>query len=329
MANRNTFSSASTPPTSGNDFMDNVAGHIKKFYDASAFMLTSIGGTANSVTASLDPVLDGDGLVNGMAFRIVWAATNTAALEISINGGTAVPVKTNTGEDLPAGTTSSGLVSELIYYDGSLYMVSLSSVFIGDSGAGGVPGLVPAPAAGDGAASKVLLADGSWGVISGGGAPIESVSGTNVAALDVSLSGGYKHYRVIGSVLAISNMTGAILVSSNGGSSFLTTGYQNYGWGGTSANAIFENTTAIETAQISDTTFSTTLYSNFVLDLFDVNDAAIITTGKIWKMLKGSGSKYSSRLWRRSSAHVVTDIRVVMSSGNVTGEMHVFGIETS
>jgi hypothetical protein len=35
--------------------------------------------------------------------------------------------------------------------------------FVGDSGSGGTKGLVPAPAAGDGAAGKLLKADGTWG----------------------------------------------------------------------------------------------------------------------------------------------------------------------
>jgi hypothetical protein len=39
------------------------------------------------------------------------------------------------------------------------------TVFTGDSGAGGAKGLVPAPAAGDAAASKYLKADGSWTAI--------------------------------------------------------------------------------------------------------------------------------------------------------------------
>lgn len=43
------------------------------------------------------------------------------------------------------------------------------AVFIGDSGAGGTTGLVPAPAAGDAAASKFLKADGTWAVGGGGG----------------------------------------------------------------------------------------------------------------------------------------------------------------
>jgi hypothetical protein len=40
---------------------------------------------------------------------------------------------------------------------------------VGDSGAGGTKGLVPAPASGDAAASKFLRADGAWAVPAGGG----------------------------------------------------------------------------------------------------------------------------------------------------------------
>lgn len=50
---------------------------------------------------------------------------------------------------------------------------ALLNNLVGDSGSGGTKGLVPAPAAGDGAASKVLLATGAWGSIgaAGGGVP--------------------------------------------------------------------------------------------------------------------------------------------------------------
>lgn len=40
--------------------------------------------------------------------------------------------------------------------------------FVGDSGAGGTKGLVPAPAAGDAAAGKYLCADGTWGAVTSG-----------------------------------------------------------------------------------------------------------------------------------------------------------------
>ncbi len=47
--------------------------------------------------------------------------------------------------------------------DGSqLTNLPLPPIFVGDSGAGGAPGRVPAPAAGDAAAGKFLSADGSW-----------------------------------------------------------------------------------------------------------------------------------------------------------------------
>ena len=41
---------------------------------------------------------------------------------------------------------------------------SLLNVFTGDSGSGGIKGLVPAPASGDGAAKLSLLAGGAWGI---------------------------------------------------------------------------------------------------------------------------------------------------------------------
>jgi hypothetical protein len=46
---------------------------------------------------------------------------------------------------------------------------SLLAAFVGDSGAGGTKGLVPAPAAGDAAAEKYLKADGNWDVPAGAG----------------------------------------------------------------------------------------------------------------------------------------------------------------
>lgn len=46
------------------------------------------------------------------------------------------------------------------------------SAFVGDSGAGGTKGLVPAPAAGDAAAGKFMKADATWAVPAGGGGSI-------------------------------------------------------------------------------------------------------------------------------------------------------------
>lgn len=57
---------------------------------------------------------------------------------------------------------------------------------VGDSGAGGTKGLVPAPAAGDAAANKFLKADGSWATTSGGAGSTDS--STELTNLGLSAS---------------------------------------------------------------------------------------------------------------------------------------------
>jgi len=47
---------------------------------------------------------------------------------------------------------------------------AILNAFVGDAGAGGTKGLVPAPGAGDAAASKYLKADGTWATVSASGA---------------------------------------------------------------------------------------------------------------------------------------------------------------
>ena len=76
---------------------------FKELYDAAASPLTSIGGTANAVTATLDPALDGDGLVVGMGFTLTWGAENTAGVTLAINGGTPAAVLNADGSALSAG----------------------------------------------------------------------------------------------------------------------------------------------------------------------------------------------------------------------------------
>lgn len=55
--------------------------------------------------------------------------------------------------------------------------------FQGDSGSGGVKGLVPAPGAGDAALNKFLKADGTWTVVSGGGGGGGGGGGSDLASI--------------------------------------------------------------------------------------------------------------------------------------------------
>lgn len=88
-------------------------------------------------------------------------------------------------QDAPAGYTDEqaqdavgGIVGPtsgpytLIYNDAIPSITLDVDDMVGDSGSGGVKGLVPAPAAGDATAAKFLKADGTWAVPSGGGSTV-------------------------------------------------------------------------------------------------------------------------------------------------------------
>lgn len=106
---------------------------------------------------------------------------------------------------------------------------TLLSNLVGDSGAGGTKGLVPAPAAGDTAAGKFLKADGSWSAPSGTGAPSSAEYIT--AALDSGLSAervGTNAYGVTWDFGTASQaklkVTQAIQVAASDETTALTTG---------------------------------------------------------------------------------------------------------
>lgn len=127
MASRETFSHLTPPPLPGGGaggLMKQYSERFKTLFDASALPLTSVGGTADAVTATLDPALDGGGLVDGMKFEITWGATNTAGVTLALNGGAAIAVLDPAGSALVAGAIGSGLRSLLEYIGGSFRILS-------------------------------------------------------------------------------------------------------------------------------------------------------------------------------------------------------------
>jgi hypothetical protein len=112
-----------------------INARFKQLYDAASFTLTSVGGTANAVTATLVPALDGDGLLDGMTFTIVWDAANTGGVTLAINGGSPIPVLAYDGTALTDGALGAGLVSRLTYFGGDFILTS-PSLLMGGSGAG-------------------------------------------------------------------------------------------------------------------------------------------------------------------------------------------------
>jgi hypothetical protein len=81
--------------------------------------------------------------------------------------------------------------------------------FVGDSGAGGTKGLVPAPAAGDAAAGKVLKADGTWAAAAGGGTTwhLSAVAENTLPSNSIGVDGDY----VLVDYSAVSGVTARLL----------------------------------------------------------------------------------------------------------------------
>lgn len=64
------------------------------------------------------------GWLAGMGLRLAWPAANTGAVTVAANGGTALSVVTPEGDAIAAGQLPSGLVIELVYYDGAFVCTS-------------------------------------------------------------------------------------------------------------------------------------------------------------------------------------------------------------
>lgn len=100
-------------------------------YDASALPLTSVGGTGDNVTATVDPSLPPGGLRDGMKFGITWAAANTGPMTLIITGAGAAPVLSADGAVAGPGLAVVGGRALLEYVGGAFRVLS------GGAGSGG------------------------------------------------------------------------------------------------------------------------------------------------------------------------------------------------
>lgn len=134
MADRSTFNGGSTEVpwqntgTVPEGFGDQYARHIKALYDASALPLTSVGGTGDNVTATVDPSLPPGGLRDGMKFGITWAAANTGPMTLTITGAGAAPVLSADGAVAAPGLAILGGRALLEYVGGAFRVLSGGAV---------------------------------------------------------------------------------------------------------------------------------------------------------------------------------------------------------
>jgi hypothetical protein len=118
-------------------------------------------GTANVYAVAPSPPITA--YAAGQVVTLKPGNANTGAATLNVNGLGAKNIKLLDGTN-PAANTLLTTGSYILMYDGTNFIIMNPSqpVFSGDSGSGGVKGLVPAPAAGDAAANKVLGAGGGW-----------------------------------------------------------------------------------------------------------------------------------------------------------------------
>jgi hypothetical protein len=90
------------------------------------------------------------------------------AVETKMGIGSSTPIAARVLRGTGTGTSSWAQVDLTADVTGLLPGANMATL-VGDSGAGGTKGAVPAPAAGDAAAGKFLKADGTWTAPAGGG----------------------------------------------------------------------------------------------------------------------------------------------------------------
>ena len=123
-------------------------------------LVGSAGNVATSVAVTGDVTIDNTGVTAIGTAKVVNSMM--ADMAQSTIKGRAASAGTGVPTDLTA-TQATAILNNMV----------------GDSGAGGTKGLVPAPAAGDAAASKFLKADGTWTAPTGAGDVVGPASSTN------------------------------------------------------------------------------------------------------------------------------------------------------
>ena len=129
-------------------------------------------------------------MVSDSSGGVTISATNPGDT-VEVNGSaiaSTIANFSNTTPAAPAGTTN------VLFQKDALTPTDISAsmpLMVGDSGAGGVSGAVPAPAAGNTAAGDFLRADGTWQIPpgTGGAANYQSVENNgSLVAVEPSLN---------------------------------------------------------------------------------------------------------------------------------------------
>ena len=93
--------------------------------------ISTVGGTANALTATLDPAPASYSDLTGTPFRIKIALTNTGAATLNLNGLGAVAIGRSDNSAVAAGDLLAGRTVELMFDGGSFQIIGLSPSSVG------------------------------------------------------------------------------------------------------------------------------------------------------------------------------------------------------
>jgi hypothetical protein len=118
----------------GETALNTIGQRVDRLYDnATPWATVTSGSEPDDVTVSINSNESGTpqdtaflerGWLAGMGVRLAWPVTNTGAVTLAVNGGSALNIVTPEGDAIAAGQFPQGLVVELVYYDGDLVVVS-------------------------------------------------------------------------------------------------------------------------------------------------------------------------------------------------------------
>lgn len=236
--------------------------------------------------------------------------------------------------------TTGKLAKQLTY---AQFLAKLAA-FAGDSGSGGVKGLVPAPAAGDAAATKFLNAAGVWAVPTSAAGISLLNSGTVSAAatLDIVLT-AYTAYRGLKLIFynfvpATDDVAMWLRFSTDGGSSY-DAGASNYNWSSSRivpASGIAAGAADTE-IQLTQTEAGTNNISNVTaeggisgwIEIMGQTETGI-RTSCLWECQYWNAGA-TAAFWvagagRRATAQDTDALRLLFSSGNIaSGKWALYG----
>lgn len=302
------FNSVILPTISSSDTLTN------KTINGPDNTITNLSNTNIAANAAIDfsklAALTSGNILVGNGSNVAASVSMSGDITISNAGVTAIGANKVTNAMLAQVATArfkgrttagSGDVEDLT----ASQATALLDAFTGDSGSGGVKGLVPAPAAGDAAAFKFLSAGGTWTVPTGAGDVVGPVSSTDNGFVRFDGTTG----KIIkNSAATISNSD----VSASAAIDFsklaaLTSSYILVGNGSNVPTAV------AVTGDISITNAGVTAIGTGVIVDADINASAAITRSKT-----ASGTAY--RILANNASGVMSENAAITASRAVASD---------